>query len=132
MKVRMKSQDESYRRATRNFLGNCKFLGIEAIRQTTSCTIYEEGHVLCFFSKILKLHFKIEFNPQMHKSRAIFFLKSGHFLSIFKKDRRELPLSPGSYAPELMFSSLKCPNSAKFTSDFKKDSPTQLVTALLV
>ena len=60
MKVRMKSWDEGYRRATRNFWGHCRFLGIEAIRQTTSRKIYEEGYagkIFMFFLKDIKTAF---------------------------------------------------------------------------
>ena len=63
----------------------------------------------CFFSKmLLKLHFKQEFDSQVHKNRAsfskirtVFFAESGHFFLFPKKDKQDLGLFlPGSCAPD--------------------------------
>ena len=64
MKVRMKSQVESYRRATRNFLGVEKISWKRSTSINTSCKTYKrralQGKIFLFFLQdILKTAFKM-------------------------------------------------------------------------
>ena len=98
----MKSEVDSYRRATRTFSGQNRFLGSwnRGTSINTSCTTHKrrapQGEMFVFFSKtFLKLHLKWEFNPWMHTNKAIFSKIRVLFVYFQKRQgkARTLPLS---------------------------------------